>query len=167
MGYVSVNSDKELSGNCFLFSYNSVIAKSTAQLKEEWFFFEIFVLTPFWKVFFEEITGHLETDVAFFKLFEVVGGILKEIPNKEVFEIVVIFFESAFFFEAIIKAFEGRENVEIFAGPGGFMEDGVIIFEIEVKWFVDGGEIVGIEDKGRHQLHIFVDDTVFKLEFVV
>ena len=95
----------------FLLPDNSVIAKSAAELKEEGFFFEIFVFAPLREVFFEEFAGHFEADMAFFELLEVVSGVEKEIPDEEILEVVVVFFEGALFFEAIINAFESRENV--------------------------------------------------------
>lgn len=143
-----------------------MVAKSSTQLEEEGFFFEIFVFAPLWEVFFEKFAGHFEADVAFFELLEVVSGVEKKIPDEEILEVVVILFEGTLFFETIINAFESRENVEIFAGPGSLVEDGVVIFEIIIERFVDRGEIVRVKDKRGHKFHIFVDDTIFELEAV-
>ncbi len=95
----------------FLFPDDAMITKPAAEFEEEGFFFEIFVFTPFWEVFFEKFAGHFEADVAFFELLEVVSGVEKEIPDEEILEVVVVFFEGALFFETIVDAFESRENV--------------------------------------------------------
>ena len=139
-----------------------MIAKPTTKFEEEWLFFEILVFAPLWEVLFKEFAGHLETNVTFFEFLEVVSGVKEEVPDEEVFKIVVVLTEGALFFETIINTFKCREDIEIFAGPDVFVKDGIGVFEIEVKWLVDGGEVVGIEDEGRHQLHIFVNNTIFE-----
>lgn len=59
----------------------------------------------------------------------------------------MVFFESAFFFETVIKAFERRKDVEILAGPGGFVKYGIVVFEVKVEWLVDSAEVVGIKNE--------------------
>ena len=39
------------------------------------------------------------------------------------------------------------------------MQYGIIILVIKIQWLIHRGELIGIEDKGRHQLHVFMDNN--------
>lgn len=63
--------------------------------------------------------------------------------------------------------FKGGKNIEAGGSFGGFMEDGMGVFEIVIEGRRgNDGEMVSVEDEGGHQGHVFVDDAFGKGEMV-
>lgn len=108
-----------------------------------------------------------ETGFACGEFGEVFGGVDEEVPDEEPFELIMVFFCGAGGLEFAIKSFEGGEDVEDVGVECGFMEDGIGGFVIEVERFIYGSVVIGMENQGRHQFHIFVDDAFFEFKIML
>lgn len=61
----------------------------------EGFFSEIGVLAPAREVFVHHVSDAKETNAGFWKMAKFDGGVIEEVPDEKVFELVVIFVEMA------------------------------------------------------------------------